>query len=125
MMYGLRRRAKNSDYLNFENLLRNYTLNPNDKDLKQEILKIIKSAIAFQNGQFVTNEYIDSSEAYNLILTAISLDISKFNKLENDLQSSESNNSMVRIAEILLDNVSNLEYDDNELNVLNSNIAWY
>lgn len=125
MMYRVRRRITNSDYLNFENLLRNYTLNPNDENLKQEILKVIKSAVAFQKGQFVTNDYIDSSEAYNLLLTAINLDISRFNKLENDLQSNKSNNSMIQIAEILLDNVSNLEYGDNELNVLNSNIAWY
>ena len=74
-MNKLSERNLDVSFRNLENLLRNYNLNTNDKTFQNNIVSVLKSALAFSKGEYLKNEYIKPSQAFQL-LTQSSKDFS-------------------------------------------------
>lgn len=64
--------AEYNDY-SLENLLREFLLTPDSQGASEEIVRVIKSADAFQQGRYEKNNFVAPSEAYSLVVHAINL----------------------------------------------------
>ena len=100
------------DYFNFENLLRKLIFVEGSSNDWREFVTIIDSALAFQNGEFRPNSYLNPSEAYSVLLSVLK---SKSSELSlNDLKknSVEKNEEAIEIVKLLLQSVNEKENID-------------